>query len=285
MLSRSIITAVAESLNFFARHGIHPKSAHINQLDTDRVLINPPLAPPSSNSPMSLPRDLWYQRYWEHFSLVFYPKLHDQKVISEPNAIAMNLLPIIARHGDYAIVEALAKYVGRAAHTYPRDIDSIAKTLALIYGKPGFPNVTIYKPRKWTGRLKTTYGAAMSICLGEVIDDGLEDAYAEDEGGQGDLRIAPDNIRLTSAVFSASAIKYGLQTPEKAVATTKRGFEDGAPEVFAVMACLQLAISGDRMQSFLEETLPEGDIGVALGKLKVGDTVKNPEAIELLNVS
>jgi len=230
---------------------------------------------------MSLHVNLWYQKFWDEFSLIFYPKQFGQKEVAEPGSIANSLLPIIVRHSDYAVIDALAKYTVRAAKTYPRDIDAITRSLSIVQSQPGVSTLAIYKPRKWIGRSKMSYDSAMSTCLGEVIDDSLDDTDSDSEKEKCDFGLHPDDIRLTTALFSASAIKYGLQPPEKAVAAIRQGLRN-PNQVFAVVACLHLAICGDRMETLLEESLPDGGIQLALAELRVSSAIDTPTGMELL---
>ncbi|KAF9529937.1 hypothetical protein CPB83DRAFT_905764 [Crepidotus variabilis] len=247
------------------------------------------------------PIELWYTKYWTEASTIFYPDngSTSQKTIASPEEIANGLAPILVRYSDWQSAEALAKYVAHLSQNNPHDIEFLGRALSILQSTTPVASLKIKKPNAWPGfSKKKLFKDIFSEFLTEVIDDGLDDAYAVDEDTDahdtipesvGDTGIEADNIRLTTALLSASAVKYGLQDgSDNAFAAIRVGLKDPigrTMEVYVVVALLHLAVCGDRLTKECEELFGVGRDGEADGVVKVLNEVKKNEFVKTPGVA
>jgi hypothetical protein len=226
----------------------------------------------------------------------YWPKFNDAFMTSssspDPHEIADKLKLIIKNHASWACIAALTQYIIKISNVHPLNVAFYCEILVHLVNQDDVWRLTISKPKVWGGADHDTFGIAFSASFREAIDDGLEDAYADDD--LGNLAVTPSNIRLTTALLSASTIKSGLRTmPKVAFMNTKIGLEDPAlqpepekAEIYAIAACLHLVITGSKMmQQSLFVPEQQADVIDKLKVLKEQEVLKLPSAVHLLEVS
>ena len=208
-----------------------------------------------------------------------------------PQEIATNLTPLILASTDVGLAQALARNLILGSQADPQSVETTVSAIALLSQDQAVWNHQVAQPADGPDA-RTTFGQALTAGIAEGIDEGLEDALSDDDDGN--LSIDPTNIRLTTALLSASTIKHGVQHLERVpIAIVRMGLQDPDPvldqepaknEVFGVAAIIHLAIVGDRFRQELELKLPGDGVLQALKSLKEKNVFKLPSTVNLLEV-
>ena len=204
----------------------------------------------------------------EELATIFYPN-------ANPADIATGLFPLIQDCTSVCLPQDLIPYVGKVANSRPDDIENICEAIFILSKIPSIWNKPLTMSNSGP-KVHTTFGHELSVALAEEISDGLDDVFSDEDDGN--LSIDSKNIRLTTALLSASAIKHNIQEVETVpIAIVRMGLQDPDPilrrepeknEVFGIVAIIHLAVVGDRFREVLELGLPGNRVAQALKRLK-----------------
>ncbi|KAF8964516.1 hypothetical protein BDZ97DRAFT_1815479 [Flammula alnicola] len=221
-------------------------------------------------------------KYWNEFCVVFPSPIPSDTV---PANIAGQLVSIIQKHRNCAC--ALAAYVAKMTYDHPKGVPSYCQILTSIMSTPEISTLQV----PWDSE-PTPFDDVFSYCLYDEIDQGLEDSFNDNR--LGNLAVEPSNIRLTTALLSASAINYGLHSlTNTPIAIMRIGLgevDPGSPpepeqrEIFGVVACLLLAVAGAQIMRTSRANFEkiEGGVTHALKLMKDIQLFQLPSAVALL---
>ena len=222
----------------------------------------------------------------EDLRKIFYPTSN----IARPADIVSALVPIVQNSTSIGFASTLFRYVGEIANKRPRDIETICKALSTLIENPAIGNKQFPAPAYGLGS-SMTFQRASLMALAEEISDGLDDVYCDEPGN---LSIDSSNIRLTTALLSASAIKHNLQPAEQHIPINVllQGLQDPDPrlylepeksEIFGCVAIIHFAVVGDRICEMMKVNF-SGDVLQALRNLKDKGVFQLPSSVKLLEV-
>ncbi|KAJ3503828.1 hypothetical protein NLJ89_g8256 [Agrocybe chaxingu] len=223
--------------------------------------------------------------YWPEISSIFYPPALN-KLVAPPAEILTGLLPLLWKHRSSSFAQSLMRYAAETAHTHPLDTSSICETFGLLFSNDHVLALQIPNPDNEKSVVSFEYIAHLELM--EEIDTRIHDRFDKEN-----VKISPDNERISGALFSASLLRNRVSVLQRRVEDTilsgvcqfdEKNFNE-LDELYGVMSIIHIAVGGKLLPGSLWKRLPGGDIKEALRRCKEVGLFRTKGARELLEAA
>ncbi|CAA7262345.1 unnamed protein product [Cyclocybe aegerita] len=206
--------------------------------------------------------------YWPEISSIFHPPALNHS-IAPPTEIL-----------------SLMRYAAENSHTHPLDISSICEALGLLFSNDRVLALQIPNPDNEKSVISFEYITHLELM--EEIDTRIHDRFDKEN-----VKISPDNERISGALFSASLLRNRVSVLQRRVEDTilsglyqfdEKNLNE-LDELYGVMSIIHVAVAGKFFPGGLWKRLPNRDVAEALRKCKEVGLFKTEGVRELLEAA
>lgn len=225
--------------------------------------------------------DAQFDALFERFKDIF-------KSFKNPSDLRVELLSVIKSYPTHACAVALGRSVLKHTQASLQDIDSVVVAVKNLIEMDYVKSIMVTSD----GEVSDPFEDVCSWTLGEFLSDLLHETQLHVPK---QTVISASNPTLAAALFSASAIKNGLDcvTGSATYAFAREGLqlpeadeEEERKEVLALGVCLQLSVAGAMMmEQWLGSSDSQEAVVKALKGLKERGVVTTSGGLHLLDVS